>query len=46
MAGTLIFVIVVALAGIAVIAASSIVGARRRAQGDRLDGQVKGFRKH
>jgi hypothetical protein len=41
----LIFVIVVALAGFAAVAASSFVGARRRAQGDRLDGQFKSFRR-
>jgi hypothetical protein len=46
MAGTLIFVIVVALAAAAVIGAVSFVGTRRRAQGSRLDDQVKAFRHH
>ena len=43
MSALLIFVVVVALAGVAIIATTSVVGNRRRTQGRRLDGQVRGF---
>jgi len=43
MPATLIFVIVVLMIGAALVTASSLVGARRRAIGRQLDGHVRGF---
>jgi hypothetical protein len=44
MSVTLIFVLVVVLAAAGLVFTTSVVGSRRRAQGRRLDVQVRGFR--
>jgi len=43
MSVTLMFVVVVVLAALAIIALTSVVGSRRRTHGRRLDGHVRGF---
>jgi NADH:ubiquinone oxidoreductase subunit 3 (subunit A) len=42
----LIFVVVALVAAVALIALMSVVGNRRRTQGRRLDGHVRGFGRH
>ncbi len=43
MPALLVFVIVAMVVGVALIAVSSLVGSRRRAQGRRLDDHVRDF---